>query len=63
MSEVTEDLGYKVEKVKSTRIEAKKVDETFKSSGIGAFDPSLSVFGGVGSSDVFTTFLHSPNPA
>lgn len=37
MSKVTEDLGYKVEEVESSRIEAEKIDETFKSGFIGEF--------------------------
>ena len=39
MSKVTEDLGYKVDEVESTRIEAEKIDETFKSGFIGEFTP------------------------
>ena len=41
MSKVTEDLGYKVEEVESTRIEAEKIDETFKSGFIGESTPPL----------------------
>ena len=39
-SEVTEDLGYKVEKVQSTRVEADRIDETFRSTNIGQY-PSI----------------------
>lgn len=42
MSKVTEDLGYKVDEVESTRVEAKKIDETFKSGFIGEFHPSFA---------------------
>lgn len=41
MPKVTEDLGYKVDEVESTRIEAEKIDETFKSGFIGEFTPPL----------------------
>lgn len=39
MTKVTEDLGYKVNEVESTRLEAEKIDETFKSGFIGRFTP------------------------
>lgn len=44
MSKVTEDLGYKVDEVESTRIEAEKIDETFKSGFIGGFTPPFFHF-------------------
>ena len=44
MSKVTEDLGYKVDEVQSTRIEAEKIDDTFKSGFIGNFTPPFPHF-------------------
>jgi hypothetical protein len=38
---------YTVEKVAATSVEADKIDETFRSGGIGMFTPPFFAFGGV----------------
>jgi len=38
---------YTVEKVAATSVEADKIDETFRSGGIGTFAPHFFSFGGV----------------